>query len=139
MKRLKHILQKRRSGQAAVEMALVLPILLMLICGMIDFGWIIGNKLLVSYCSREGARYGIVVASEADNVNLITQRVLNVAPSYLRNGLTVNVTFTDPDDPQEGDVSVDVSYTANVLTPVGQIFTQSQTIAVSSDCVMKAE
>lgn len=139
MKRLKRILQKRRSGQAAVEMALVLPILLMLICGMIDFGWIIGNKLLVSYCSREGARYGIVVASEADNVNLITQRVLNVAPSYLRNGLTVSVTFTDPDDPQEGDVSVDVSYNANVLTPVGQILTQSQTIVVGSDCVMKAE
>ena len=130
---------KKDKGQAAVEFALVLPILLLIICGIIDFGWILGNRLLVSYCTREGARYGSVVASETNSTSLITQRILNVAPAYAKDGLTINVAFSDPVDPQDGDVIVDVSYKANVLTPIGQIIMNGSTVNLDSECVMKVE
>ena len=47
-----------QEGAAAVEFALILPILLLLIAGIIDFGhyWYLGHVL--SDASREGARYG---------------------------------------------------------------------------------
>ena len=32
--------RKRESGQAMVEFALILPILLLIVCGIIDFGWL---------------------------------------------------------------------------------------------------
>lgn len=128
-----------KKGQAAVELVLVLPILLLLLCGIIDFGWIFGNKLYISYCSREGARYGITVATDVNSSNLIVQRVMNIAPSYLRSGLTVHVSYSNITDVRNGDVSVDVSCHVNVLTPLGQIFTRGQTVAIDSNCVMKAE
>ena len=131
--------RKGRKGQAVVEFAILLPIFLLLLCGIIDFGWMLSNKLLVSYCSREGARYGIVVASETDSTSLIAQRVYNIAPSYIRNGLTVSVSYSDPDDHRNGDVSVDVSYSANVLTPVGGVFTKGSSVKLDAVCVMKAE
>lgn len=138
MKRFKNIL-KGRKGQAVVEFAIVLPVLLLILCGIVDFGWIIGNKLLISYCSREGARYGIVVAADPDSTSLITQRVINTAPSYIRNGLSVTVSYSDPSDPRDGDVSVDVSYNANVLTPVGGVFSKGSAVKLSAVCIMKAE
>jgi Flp pilus assembly protein TadG len=58
--RLRQLLRRGRGqeGAAAVEFALILPILLLLIAGIIDFGhyWYIGHVL--SDASREGARYG---------------------------------------------------------------------------------
>ena len=40
-----------------VEFSLVLPILLLLLCGILDFGWIFGNQLMTTNSSREAARY----------------------------------------------------------------------------------
>ena len=58
--RLRQLLRRGRGqeGAVAVEFALILPILLLLVAGIIDFGhyWYIGHVL--SDASREGARYG---------------------------------------------------------------------------------
>ena len=35
---------KNEKGQSIVEFALVVPILLTLLCGIIDFGWIYSNQ-----------------------------------------------------------------------------------------------
>jgi len=51
---------KNRKGQSMVELALVLPVLLMLICGIIEFGWIFSNKILANNACREAARYAAV-------------------------------------------------------------------------------
>jgi Flp pilus assembly protein TadG len=58
--RLRQLLRRGRcqKGAAAVEFAVVFPILLLLVAGIMDFGhyWYIGHVL--SDASREGARYG---------------------------------------------------------------------------------
>lgn len=49
-------LKKSRSGQALVEFALVLPILLIVVLGSIDAGWLLYAKISVTAAAREAAR-----------------------------------------------------------------------------------
>ncbi len=48
-----------QEGVQAVEFALVLPIFLVLVFGLIDFGFAIFTKEVMANASREGARQGI--------------------------------------------------------------------------------
>jgi hypothetical protein len=43
-------------GAAAVEMALVLPLLLLLVFGIIEFGFIFNRWITVTHAAREGVR-----------------------------------------------------------------------------------
>jgi Flp pilus assembly protein TadG len=47
-------------GIAALEFALILPFLLALIFGIIEFSFLMYDKQVITNASREGARYGIV-------------------------------------------------------------------------------
>lgn len=52
--------QRRASSrsQAFVEFAFVLPIFLTLMCGVIDYGYMIGNAMVLAMAAREGANSG---------------------------------------------------------------------------------
>ena len=54
----------RRGGQA-VEFALVLPVLLAVTAGIVDYGWYYSNAMALIYATREGGRAGAAHA-EAD-------------------------------------------------------------------------
>jgi Flp pilus assembly protein TadG len=59
---------KRRGderGAAAVEFALVVPILLTLVFGIVDFGLMIRANTVLANAAREGARNGSISHSEA--------------------------------------------------------------------------
>jgi Flp pilus assembly protein TadG len=47
-------------GAAAVEFAIVLPLLVVFLFGIIEFGIIFYDKAMITNASREGARKGIV-------------------------------------------------------------------------------
>jgi len=47
-------------GAALVEMAFVAPLLMMLIFGIIEFGWKFGQFNEIRHAAREGARYAAV-------------------------------------------------------------------------------
>jgi Flp pilus assembly protein TadG len=51
----------RERGAVAVEFALVLPVLLMLLLGLFDYGWYFYCELSVTNAAREGARAGTTV------------------------------------------------------------------------------
>ncbi|MDF1595068.1 MAG: pilus assembly protein [Acidimicrobiia bacterium] len=50
----------REDGAALVEFAIVLPFLMLLLMGMIEFGWAFGNNLDVRHGAREAARLAAV-------------------------------------------------------------------------------
>ena len=52
-------LKKNRRGAAAVEMAIVLPLLLMLTLGGIKYGWLFLKAQQITNAARHGARIGI--------------------------------------------------------------------------------
>lgn len=130
---------KSKKGQAVIELAITLPILILVLCAIIDFGWIFTNKMFITYSSREGARFGTVNATETNATDLITNKIKNMAPSYLRDKITVTITFSDTYDIRAGDISVEVSCIVKALTPVVGIFTTDQNIPLQSVCVMKIE
>jgi TadE-like protein len=79
-------LQKER-GAAAVEMAIVLPLLLMLLLGIIEFGRVFNVQISLSQAAREGARHAAVHFDDADLD--VEEAALGAAPSL--DGLPVEV------------------------------------------------
>lgn len=55
---MSHSRSDRRRGQALVEFALVVPLFLLLLAGMIDFGLGLNASITVTNAAREGARLG---------------------------------------------------------------------------------
>jgi len=51
--------EDRQRGAAAVEFALILPLLLAMVLGVIDFGVVFGQNLSLQSAAREGARQGV--------------------------------------------------------------------------------
>ena len=51
--------RRREDGAAAVEFAIILPVLMLLLAGFIEFGWGFYWKQTVSNASRAGARYAV--------------------------------------------------------------------------------
>ena len=49
--------RRRDRGAAAVEMALILPVLLFVLMGLIDFGRAFNAEIQLSQAAREGARF----------------------------------------------------------------------------------
>jgi hypothetical protein len=47
-----------RRGQSLVETALILPVLLLIVCGTLEFGFAFDHHLTLQYATREGARVG---------------------------------------------------------------------------------
>ncbi|MBC3796500.1 hypothetical protein GH807_05465 [Acetobacterium tundrae] len=127
---------RKEDGQAVVELAITLPILIMILCAIIDFGWLFTNQNIVDNCSREGARFAIVHSS---GTTAIADHVRAVAPDYIANSLVITVTFTNPTNPSLGDVKVAVNGNVNVLTPIVGVFVHGDTINLSSSCTMKVE
>jgi Flp pilus assembly protein TadG len=55
--------RKGEKGAAAVEFALVLPLLVMLLVGMMEFGLVLWRQEMITNATREAARAGIVAAT----------------------------------------------------------------------------
>lgn len=55
--------RRRERGAAAVEFAIVLPILLLFLAGIIDFGRAMYTQAIVTNAAREGARAAVVNAN----------------------------------------------------------------------------
>ena len=64
---------KCQRGAAIVEFALVLPLLLLFLAGVIEFGRAFYTWSLMSEAIREGARAGIVELDNATAINVATQ------------------------------------------------------------------
>jgi Flp pilus assembly protein TadG len=89
----------RDSGAAAVEFVLVLPILIMLVFGIIEFGLYFAQQLSVSNAARQGARYAAVPNYDDNGVSqstcaAILQQVQNAAGTIGMSGSDVSVTVT---------------------------------------------
>ncbi len=55
--------RRRERGQALVELSMLLPVYLMLLLGMLEFGFAFDHLLSISYASREGARVGAALTN----------------------------------------------------------------------------
>jgi hypothetical protein len=69
--------QSNRTGSAAVEFALTVPILLVIVFGVLDYSWYIKQATDVVRASREGLRLGVTVA-QADGPDAAAETQVGV-------------------------------------------------------------
>jgi Flp pilus assembly protein TadG len=106
----------RDRGAAAVEFALVLPLLLLILFAIIDFGRALNAQITLTQAAREGVR----LAAEGYPDGTVEARAQAAAPEL--NG--VNVTVTAACAPGAGpaaDAQVNVTYSFSFVTPIGAI------------------
>ncbi len=103
-----------KKGQSMVEMALILPLIIMLFMGMVEFSRIFGSYLLVTHASREGARLASIGKTDDEIRANVTSKVdiLNISE--------LQVILTPEDDARitGDDVRVCVKYKLVIYAPV---------------------
>jgi len=102
--------RRRERGQELVEFALILPLLLLLMVGIFEFGYVVFAYNTLSNAVREGARYGSV--HPADETEIL------VRAKRLTTGLNQNeaVWTWDVDDSVSGRIGVSVEYEHTLFT-----------------------
>ncbi|MFZ5626308.1 MAG: TadE/TadG family type IV pilus assembly protein [Bacillota bacterium] len=115
-------------GQALVEMALVLPLLLMLLFGIIEFGRIFHAYLTVNNGAREGARLAVVGAQDTAIIARIKDTAVGLDSSKLQ--ITIAPAYSNRLRGQP--VTVQVSYPVQIFAPIiGEIIGNPYTVSGS--------
>ena len=112
LNRLKRGTRSGEKGQSLAEFVMVLPIFLILVFSIIDFGMGFHAWLTVTNSAREGARLGAVRATPAD----IDQRVRDTSDSLDQTKLTP--TITGAQGTPGTSVVVKVDYDYDLITPL---------------------
>lgn len=105
---------KNKKGQAMVEMAIVLPILLVILMGIFEFGRIFNTYLIMTNASREGARS----AALGDNDTDIIQRINNAIVDLDSSNLTTTITPSKSSRKRGTEVKVNLQYDIDLIAPV---------------------
>ncbi len=84
---MRHTRQGRRRGGNAVEFALVTPVLVMMLMGIVEYGWYFSQHQSVVTAARHAARFGAAMPWEDDPEEWAVQEVLD---SMERQGIAVH-------------------------------------------------
>ncbi len=109
--------ENREKGASAVEFALVLPLLMLVLFGIIEFGFILYDKAVITNASREGARKGIAYRFNSTGTGpgaVPTTEVISTVTSYAGTYL-ISLGGTTPALPPPA-VSGDCSVPGSALT-----------------------
>lgn len=99
-------------GAAAVEFALVLPVLILLVLGVIEFSRVYNVQISLSNAAREGAR---TMAIHNDPLQAKTAASL-AAPSVSGPALTTANVTVSPSDCTAGSTTVTIHYNVQLMT-----------------------
>ena len=116
-------------GQSLVEFALILPVLMIMVFGIIDFGMGLRSYISLTNATREGARFaaiGNVAGAYPANCDGTSNTTVIGRVCYTIEGLDLadltSVSVTYPNGQMPGNsVVVSADYTYNYITPLGDI------------------
>jgi Flp pilus assembly protein TadG len=123
---VKPLLRRGRSARGAelIELALVLPMLLLMFAGIVDFAIMFQRYLVVSNAAREGARVAVLPGYTATDVqNRVTDYVRNgtgdvtLSPSTVLTVVTIDPPGATPPFPA-AQVSVSITHSYWLMGPV---------------------
>ena len=116
---------KNEKGQSLVEYALVLPLLLLLIFGIVDFGRYFHAYLTVDHAGREAARAASIGSANVVDVAVQNGSSIGLTASH------VQVTSAD------GEATIQIVYPITFVTPV--IGSLIGTLSVVDTTIMRIE
>jgi Flp pilus assembly protein TadG len=136
------VIRKNQNGASAVELALVLPILLVVAFGIIEFSVALYVKAMITNASREGARAGIAfrIPPATD------EEIGNVVNTFLGSSLitfggpaVANTTVTRNGSNPGDELIVSVNYTYTFLLIPNFITSLSGGMTMVAETVMRME
>jgi hypothetical protein len=111
MHRGRHKRRHDQRGAAAIEFAIIAPVLFMVVFGIIEFGIAWSEKNVFVGAAREGARFAAVACGDGSCVDgEVAQRVIDAAVGYDIDGAPGSITVT----PNPGCSSADTSENVTV-------------------------
>jgi Flp pilus assembly protein TadG len=113
----------REGGAAAVEMALVLPVLFALVFGIIDMGRVFNAEIQLSQAAREGARIAALGAPTYSAGDAET-RAKAAAPGLGTIGATATVCAASAAIGSNGTVTVTYPFTFFLPSLAPKVLTQ---------------
>jgi len=137
----------RTRGQALVEFALVLPAFLLVLSGILDFGFLLYSRMTVISAAREGARQAIIASDPTTIPGVAQGKVLSMSTGLVVGNIGVKTacvaiatsgscSFASATSSQAGDaVKVNVNYSYHTFFPL--LF--GQTIDLGSSVQMVRE
>ena len=134
---------KSCKGAAMVEFAIVLPLLLTLIFGIIEFGLLLYNKAVITNASREGARAGIVFSDYTNPISVaqaqaaVTKYIGDHLISFGSSAPSVQITGTCAS--AGTDFTVKVGYDYTFLVVPNFVATLGKSIHLEGETVMRCE
>lgn len=123
--------ERKEKGQSIVEFALILPFLLLILCGIIDFGWILSCQNELTNAAGETARYAAIYSNK-DNVTSLTEEFLSeqgITGTPHLSSLSIDDTFA----------TVHVTENVNFLTGMSGVFFRKNYITLSAKASMPIE
>lgn len=107
-------LLKNNKGQAIVEIAIIIPILILIIMTIFEFGRIFNTYLIVTHASREGARSA---ALGSDNIQVV--QTVNNSIYYLDSSkLTISISPSQSNRTRGSNVNLDLQYDLDIIVPI---------------------
>jgi Flp pilus assembly protein TadG len=134
---------KNQRGVAAVEFALILIPLVLLVFGTIEFSTLLYDKAVITNASREGARAGIVFStpgdvSDADIITVINNYCSDHMISLGGNS-SIDTTITRNVVGSVRSLTVRVSYVYRFLILPSFISTLSDGLRLEAETIMRME
>lgn len=128
--------KRRRKGQAIVEMALVFPFFLLIVVGgLIDFGFAFYNYLSLQQIANDAAQWGAesLGNGQVQSNSAIVAHANNQRPAWWTGAFTVNTPSLEPltTDTGSNAIVVSMTYESPTFTPFYQIIFQATSGAPS--------
>ena len=93
---------KQERGQSVTEFALVLPLMMLILLGIVQFGMVFKQYLTLTDAVREGSRKAAVARHRADRVSYVQGAVVSsgsdLGPTFTNGNVSVSSTWTHGED-----------------------------------------
>ena len=103
-----------QKGQSMVEFALILPILLLLVLAIIEFGFMFSDYLSLSNASRESVRYVSLGGSNSGAIERGKEVAVNLEPTKM----IFEISPLSESRERGDSVQVGITYDYEFITPV---------------------
>ncbi len=103
---------RRERGQALIEMTLVLPLLLVFLLSLVDFGIAIDRRQVLQHAVRDGVRFGAVGSSAAEVKAHVVDQAIDLGSGF--TAANVEVCYVDENgNGNPGNAGDSIRVTAN--------------------------
>ena len=129
---MKH--SRREKGQSLLEFALILPVLLIVLAGVLDLGRIYYSYVAITDAAAEGATYAAMYPQVSDR-----DEVFQRAQEASRGLVQIDNSMVEVDCPS---VAVTVSYSFTVATPLINVIVPDGVLelrAVAREAILAGE